>query len=174
MMIDDLLKSTEREGVDDLINFLHESDFYTAPASTKYHGNYFGGLAKHSLNVYNVFSEKMKYLPNRLKEDEIIISSICHDFCKINQYKPNKLRDGTLSASKPYVVEDYFPYGHGEKSVLVTSKYIDLTKKEQMLIRWHMGSFDPAWEMYGDKVLNYYPEVLAFHHADNEASRYLD
>ena len=48
-----LLKNTKRENIDKLIEWLEkETDFFSAPASTKYHLNYEGGLLVHSLNVF--------------------------------------------------------------------------------------------------------------------------
>lgn len=92
----------------------------------------------------------------------------------MNLYRPNLLKSGNLSESKPYVVQDDFPYGHGEKSVLLVSKHIELTNNEALLIRWHMGPFDAEWENYNEKVTLVCPAIYAFHNADQEASRYLD
>jgi hypothetical protein len=171
-----LLESTGREGIDALVKRLHETDFFTAPASTRpdYHGCYAGGLARHSLNVYDSFRPKVDAYSLDIRSDEAIIASICHDLCKIGIYVPNRLKSGALSESKPYVVEDDFPFGHGEKSVLIASRDILLTKNESLLMRWHMGPYDGDWEDYEDKIAKACPAIYAFHASDVEASRYLD
>lgn len=175
-MIITLFKNTKRKGIDKLIAGLALTDFYEAPASTRldYHGCEKGGLAEHSLNVYNLFEDKVKRYNLDIKPEEITIASLCHDFCKIGLYKPNRLKSGSISKTKPYVVDDLFPFGHGEKSVAFVNKYISLTKNESLLIRWHMGNFDSEWENYEDKVAKSCPAIYAFQYADQEASKYLD
>ncbi|MBW2964210.1 metal-dependent phosphohydrolase [Candidatus Woesearchaeota archaeon] len=171
-----LLEETGRPGIDDLVEWLIATDFFQAPASTRldYHGCHEGGLAVHSLNVYDAFEEKARLYSLDLKPEERTIASLCHDFCKIDLYQPNLLKSGNLSGAKPYVVKDDFPYGHGEKSVLLVSRHIELTNNEALLIRWHMGPFDAEWENYHEKVALACPAIYAFHNADQEASRYLD
>ncbi|HII72800.1 TPA: HD domain-containing protein [Candidatus Woesearchaeota archaeon] len=171
-----LLKSTERPGIDGLIGWLQESDYFTAPASTRldYHGCHEGGLAQHSLNVYEVFEEKAKTYGLDLRKDEIIIASLLHDACKIDVYQPNTLKSGNLSESKPYVMKDDFPMGHGEKSAFLVRRYIQMTMNETLLIRWHMGNFDGEWENYRERVENACPAIYAFQHSDDEASKYMD
>ncbi|MFC1742259.1 metal-dependent phosphohydrolase [Nanoarchaeota archaeon] len=171
-----LLEETERPGIDNLVEWLEETDFFTAPASTRpdYHGCHEGGLAQHALNVYDSFEAKAQQYDLQLEQEERTIASICHDFCKIDFYIPNILKSGNLSGSKPYVVEDNFPFGHGEKSALAASRHIDLTKNEALLIRWHMGPFDAEWDNYQEKVGKACPAIYAFHNADQEASKYMD
>ena len=82
-----LLQSTNREGMDKLLEFLEKSDFYTAPASTRYHGNYEGGLLEHSMKVYEIFKEKIKQSGLQTPEESVIISALLHDICKTNFYK---------------------------------------------------------------------------------------
>ncbi|MFC1754537.1 metal-dependent phosphohydrolase [Thermoproteota archaeon] len=171
-----LLKATKRPGIDKLIKWLSSTDYFTAPASTRldYHGCHEGGLALHSLNVYDLFEARNREYGLGLQDDEVTLASICHDFCKIDQYIPNLLKSGKISSSKPYVVQDPYPFGHGEKSVLVVSKHIDLTVPEALLIRWHMGQFDAEWETYENKTAQACPAIYAFQHADHDASNYLD
>ena len=83
----ELLKSTNREGIENLLAFLEKTDFYAAPASTKYHGAYKGGLLEHSMKVYEILKEKIKNEKLDVKEDTIIISALLHDICKLNFYK---------------------------------------------------------------------------------------
>jgi hypothetical protein len=174
--IEGLLRRVHRDGIEGLVESLGSTDFFTAPASTRldYHGCKEGGLAEHSLNVYRLFDDKAKRFGLDLSPEEVIIASIAHDFCKIGIYVPNYLKSGKLSDSKPYVVQDNFPFGHGEKSVIFASKHIHLTDKEALLIRWHMGHYDAEWENSEERVAAACPAIYAFHNADMEASKYLD
>jgi len=166
----ELLKSVSRKGIDDLISFAEGSDFFSAPASTRYHGNYPGGLAYHSYLVYKGFKRQVDYYELKIPSDSIIITGICHDFCKIGLYQPNVLKDGQVPDAKPYKHVDDFPLGHGEKSLSIVQRHIQLTNQEAMIIRWHMGSYDPAWHSNQEKIEKTFPEVVVFHHADHEVS----
>ena len=140
-----LLKKVNRDGIDRLIEFLEKTDFFTAPASTKFHSNYEGGLADHSLNVY----KELKELTNgQWPEESIIIIGILHDICKVNNYKVEmrnkKNPDTGVWYQEPYyTTDDMMPLGHGEKSVMLISEFIRLTKEELYSIRWHMGGYEP-------------------------------
>lgn len=161
-----LLKEVTRPGMDRLIEWLeNKSDFFVAPASTIYHGNYEGGLADHSLNVYELFSEKNKRYDLGLSEDSIRIMALLHDICKTNFYEiykknvnisPNNDKTGWRKIDC-YKVNDQFPMGHGEKSALMIGCYIKLTKEEMLGVRWHMGGYEnkdnynslsAAWGMF--------------------------
>jgi hypothetical protein len=172
----ELLTLTGRQGIDTLVDWLMTTDFFTAPASTRldFHGCEAGGLAQHALNVYEAFEMKASQYDLGLREDERTIASLCHDFCKIGLYVPNRLKSGALSEAKPYVVQDDFPLGHGEKSVLIVSRHIELTNNEALLMRWHMEHYDAEWENYKERVERACPAIHAFHAADMEASKYLD
>ena len=141
----ELLRNIDREGMDALINFLEKSDFFVAPASTKFHGDYEGGLVEHSLKVYEILSKKMKNLDIDLKisEDTLKIVALLHDICKVNfykiEYRNAKNAAGVWEKVPYYTVEDTIPYGHGEKSVMMLTEYIKLTSEEKYCIRWHMG-----------------------------------
>ena len=172
-----LLKSINREGMDELINFIERSDFSKAPASTRFHGSYEGGLLEHSLNVYKILSEKVKNCPIELNvsQDSIIIMSLLHDICKANFYKVdyrNAKNDlGVWEKVPYYTIDDTIPYGHGEKSVMMISEYIKLTVEEKYAIRWHMGFTEPK-EMYSTigQAYKKYPIALLTHEADLEAT----
>lgn len=144
----DLLKEVNRPGIDKLIEWIEsKSDFFIAPASTMFHGNYEGGLCEHSLNVYRLFKEKNDRYDLGLSEDNVKIMALLHDLCKANFYKlssRNKKIDGQWKAIPWYDVEDAFPVGHGEKSVIMLQQFIRLTKEELMGIRWHMGGYEAA------------------------------
>lgn len=172
-----LLLDTGRPGIEDLVGWLEdETDYFTAPASSRpdYHGCHEGGLAEHSANVYTVFEQKVRQYCLGVNDDEVVIASLLHDVCKVNQYRPNVLKSGNVSAAKPYVIDDALPIGHGEKSIFLVNRHIKLTPAETLLIRWHMGPFDESWENYETKVGRACPAIYAFHNADQEASKYLD
>ena len=154
-----LLSFVERDGVQDLLEWLESTDFYTAPASTKYHGAYAGGLLEHSLNV---FRRLVKRCP-AADMDTLTITALLHDVCKIHLYE--KTEDG-------YRHNEQFPIGHGEKSVILILRHMPLTDEEITAISWHMGAFDSragagrslsqAWEKC--------PLALHLHLADMEAT----
>lgn len=168
-----LLKSTNRDGIDKLIEFIRKSDFYTAPASTRFHNCHEGGLLEHSLNVFDCLYNKIKStdvfkkaLSDSAKEfwdtDElektIVIVALLHDLCKMFMYEvemKNKKIYSDHGSKKDsqgrydwesvlgYTVNDRVPYGHGEKSVMMIEQFITLTKEERFAIRWHMGFTEP-------------------------------
>lgn len=176
-----LLKSTGREGIDRLIDYLDNTDFYEAPASTKYHLSKEGGLLEHTLNVYDCLE---RIAATRIDKNSIIISALLHDLCKVNFYvKVTKSRKMGMKVNdygkvvadwqdyETYEVEDTFPIGHGEKSVIIAQKYISLTDLEIAMIRWHMGPGrdDSEWTGFY-KACTKYPEVALIHNADMEAT----
>ena len=139
-----------REGADKLLDFLlNGSDFFTAPASTRYHGAYEGGLVEHSLNVYDCLKDmlarpRMKELYGiEYSEESIAIAGLLHDICKVNFYKTSyrnvKDETGRWQSVPYYTIEDTLPYGHGEKSAYIVSAYMRLTRDEAFAIRYHMG-----------------------------------
>lgn len=184
--IKELLLSTKRKGIESLISWLeNETDFFTAPASTRFHGSHKGGLAEHSLNVYKCLDELSTNLSHGFQNflfDSVIISSLLHDVCKTNYYKEttrnvkNELT-GQWEKQPYYTVEDSEPYGHGEKSVMLIEKFIDLTPSEKYAIRWHMGGFDESVKGGSYAIGNTfekYPLALALHMADLMATYILE
>jgi hypothetical protein len=177
----ELLKSTKREGMEDVINFLEKSDFFKAPASTKFHGSHEGGLAEHSMSVYKILVEKVKTAPIQIDtpEESLIIMALLHDICKSNYYKVDfrnaKNANGEWEKVPYYTVDDTIPYGHGEKSVMMLTEYIKLTNEEKYAIRWHMGFSEPK-ENYSPLGLAYkkYPIALLLNEADLESSYFFD
>jgi hypothetical protein len=151
-----LLKSTNREGIDKLINWLeNKSDFFNAPSSTIYHGNFPGGLCQHSLNVYYAakhFYETYKELGiadkhmENIKEDNIIISALLHDLCKANFYTPvekfTKDEKGAWIKYFSYKIDEKLPLGHGGKSIFIAQNFIKLTGDELCAMQWHMAMSD--------------------------------
>ena len=139
-----------REGSDKLLDYLiNKCDFFTAPASTRFHSAYAGGLAQHSLNVYYCLKDYLSR--ERVKEtyklsyteEQIAIVALLHDMCKIDCYKTDfrnvKNDKGQWEKVPTYKFEDPLPYGHGEKSVYMISGFMRLSREEAMAIRWHMG-----------------------------------
>lgn len=174
-----LLKSTNREGMEKLIEWLKKSDYFTAPASTKFHGNYEGGLAEHSYNVYNLFKEKVERFSLNLSEETIINATLLHDVCKIGLYKRKekfrKDKDDKWEKYFPFVIDDALPLGHGEKSVILIQAFIKLTREEIFLIRYHMGGFLSEEEKKNlNKAVELIPAIVAIHTADYEASTFLE
>ena len=148
-----LLRSVKREGIEDLIKFLESTDFFTAPASTRFHGDFAGGLVEHSMKVYEILVQKVKTAskPIEVSEDTLKIVALLHDVCKANFYKVDyrnaKNALGVWEKVPYYTVEDTIPYGHGEKSVMMITEYMKLTSEEKYAIRWHMGYTEPK-ELY--------------------------
>lgn len=176
-----------KEGVKELMDWLeNETDFYTAPASTKFHGNYKGGLVEHSINVYyslinyaHLFKAEDVGYWEQMPESSLIITALFHDLCKANFYKPdtrNVKNNGKWEQVDCFSIDDQFPYGHGEKSVYLLNKFIKLTDEEALAIRWHMGAYDNAVKG-GDyslsKVYDTNPLAFALHQADEFASHVL-
>lgn len=137
----------KREGIEDLLDYLETTDFYEAPASSMYHGNYKGGLVEHSLNVFSMLSGSSSYASSEYSLETLAIVSLFHDLCKANTYKiemRNVKEDGVWKQVPFYKVNEEYPFGHGEKSVYLIMKHMKLTDEEALAIRWHMGGFDSA------------------------------
>ena len=168
-----LLKQIDREGMDKLIEFLNRSDFFEAPASTRFHGCFKGGLLEHSMKVYEILKTKTE------DSDSVKIIALLHDICKVNYYKTDyrnaKNEQGVWEKVPYYTVDDLIPYGHGEKSVMMISEFIKLTPEERYAIRWHMGFTEPK-ELYGTigQAYKKYPVALLVHEADLEETYFYD
>ncbi|MBE6529289.1 MAG: HD domain-containing protein [Ruminococcaceae bacterium] len=169
-----------REGSDKLLEFLQKSDFFTAPASTRYHGACEGGLLQHSLNVYDCLCDilarpRMKELYGISYSDEsIAIAGLLHDICKVNFYKVStrnvKDKTGHWTTVPYYTIEDPLPYGHGEKSVYMISAYMKLTRDEAFAIRYHMGFSGTEDVGNVGRALEMFPLAYATVCADMEAA----
>lgn len=150
----EMLKSTEREGVDYVIEEIERLGFFDAPASANHHLNVEGGLTQHSLNVAKASLavwEAMKplepTLDKEITRDSIIIAALLHDVCKADIYrrsvKKKKNALGQWEDSEGYkLTYKNFPMGHGEKSlVVVLCSGLELSDAEMLAIRWHMGAW---------------------------------
>lgn len=177
-----LLLDTGREGIDKLLVYLRTTDFYTAPASTRFHNSCEGGLVSHSLNVYEMLKQKMEqplWARYNVSSGTIAIVSLLHDICKAGFYdvEMRNRKDDTGAWIKVpfYVVNDQLPYGHGEKSVYIVGSFIKLTREEAMAIRWHMGFSEPRENYsYLGKAMEMFPLIVALHEADMEATYLLE
>ena len=172
-----------REGADKLLDFLlNGSDFFTAPASTRYHGAHEGGLVEHSLNVYDCLKDMMERLNERYgieyPEESIAIAGLLHDICKVNFYKTSyrnvKDETGRWQSVPYYTIEDTLPYGHGEKSAYIVSAYIRLTRDEAFAIRYHMGFSGTEDPGNVGRALEMFPLAYATCCADMEAAFLLE
>ncbi|NLL56254.1 MAG: hydrolase [Clostridiales bacterium] len=176
-----------REGSKELLNYIESSDFFTAPASTRFHSAFEGGLCEHSVKAYYRF---MQLLENEYEGDfeeklnisyeSVAIIALLHDICKVGFYKMEfrnvKNEYGEWDKKPYYTIDDSLPYGHGEKSVYMISGFMRLKREEAMAINWHMGGFDTRvlGGSYGLSDAFYkYPVALLFHIADVQAT-YLD
>jgi hypothetical protein len=174
--IEELLRSTKRPGIERVIKFLADRDFYTAPASTRFHGNHEGGLAEHSYNVFLLLDKKNIDYGLGIPHNSVIIAGLLHDICKVDFYTTGtrnvKDKAGKWQQVRVYQVEDKLVMGHGAKSVYMLQNMIRLTLQEAMMIRWHMGPFaNEGDNQYGfNNACEQVPAVCAIHTADMEAS----
>ena len=143
-----LMSTIQRPGVQELLAWLESSDFYTAPASTRFHGAYFGGLLEHSLNVYDELSRlQSAYTEIDIPRESLILVSLFHDLCKVNMYNVEKrFRKDEAGKWIPYdafVLNEKLHYGgHGSKSVFILQNFIKLTAEEAVAINCHMSTWD--------------------------------
>lgn len=170
-----LCRVIKRDGIQNLLKWLEANDFYTAPASTRFHGAYAGGLLQHSLNVYDELSRLLAVYPEiECSEESAVICSLFHDFCKINCYttekRNRKNESGQWESYDAYKWDERFCFGgHGSKSVFLVQHFISLTPEEATAINCHMGAFD------NDKVGSAFEQIpLAWLvHVADEAATYI-
>jgi len=182
--IDIFTNKVKREGADKLLEYLETSDFFTAPASARFHSSYEGGLLDHSLNVYDCLvsylaSERAQNFGFNYSDESIAIVALLHDLCKVGVYKKGfrnvKDEKGMWQRVDTFEFDDQLPYGHGEKSVYIISGFMRLTREEAFAIRYHMGysseredprNVSAAFEMF--------PLAFALSTADSEATYFLE
>lgn len=175
-----------RPGSDKLLNYLisEQSDFFTAPCSTRFHGSYAGGLVQHSINVYNCLKD---YLSRQRTKDvygmeytneSIALTALLHDVCKMNfysvDYRNAKNEQGVWEKIPYYTINDQLPYGHGEKSVYIVSGFMRLTREEAFAIRYHMGFSGIEDRNSIGKAFEMFPLAFALSVADMEATYFLE
>lgn len=175
----------KRDGADKLLEYLtNRCDFFTAPASTRFHSSYEGGLAQHSLNVYECLVHYLERERVRevyrlsCSEETAAVVALLHDICKIDTYVRDfrnvKNEQGQWEKVPVYRAEDKLPYGHGEKSVYMISGFMKLTREEAMAIRWHMGFSGSEDANLVGRALETYPLAFALSTADMEATYFLE
>lgn len=179
--------NSPREGMDKLLAYLKTTDFFTAPASARYHNSRTRGLVEHSLNVCRRLvralydwqarlPEEDRLGPDKLAsaEDSAVVSALLHDICKSNFYRldSRNRKKGSEWVKEPYyaVREDALNYGHGEESVYIAQAYIKIKREEAFAIRFHMGDFE---DQNTSRAYEKYPLAIKLHVADLEAT-YLD
>ena len=185
--IKDLLLSTHREGMMELVDYMEEYGFFRAPCSTSHNLSHEGGLAEHSLNVYEAMVAFDEMVGGPLKYESIIICALLHDLGKMGQYDkpnyvPNMLKGRATKAnsnpepyqstSKPYVTNPELLYiDHEVRSVAIASRFIELTEEEQQAILWHNGLYgNYKYQIQGKET----PLYLILHFADMWASRVVE
>ncbi len=174
----------KRDGSQRLLDWIRSTDFYTAPASTRFHGAFPCGLVQHSLNVFSRLKQEYE-LENghdltHGQLESVAIVGLLHDICKANFYevemRNRKNEQGQWEKYPAYIVNDKLPYGHGEKSVYIISGFMRLTREEAVAIRWHMGGFDDSVKggsYSAGNAFKMFPLALLTHLADMKAT-YLD
>lgn len=199
-----MMAVSDRPGFDRLMDYIEKSDFYKAPASTRFHLSCEGGLLQHSLNVYDALIGRMQ-----LQEDgeyhyivsgksiasfslgTLTVVALLHDICKTGfyaiEYRNKKIYSDTGSKRdaagrfdwkvvSTYTINDKNPYGHGEKSVMMIEEFVKLSMEERYAICWHMGMANCGQEQLQafNASCELYPLVLLLHNADQEASHFME
>lgn len=176
-----------RQGIEKLNGWLQNTDFFTAPASTRFHGAYPGGLVEHSINVamhlfdlYDRFPQLFG-ISEELAKESLALVALYHDVCKANFYKigtKNQKNEQTGKWEKVpfYQIEDKLPYGHGEKSVYLIEHFVRLKTAEAMAVRWHMGAFDADGVKLNtlSQAFDEYPLAFFLHTADMMANHFTE
>lgn len=143
-----LRENVNREGLEELIEWLLQTDFFVAPASTKFHSNFVGGLCLHSLYVYHRMVELNDYYQLNYSSDALAVCGLLHDVCKVNMYVQGernvKDKEGNWYKKPVWEIDEELPLGHGEKSCILIQRFISLAIDELLAIRWHMAGFDSA------------------------------
>lgn len=173
----------KREGAQDLLSWLDNTDFFEAPASTRFHGAYEGGLCEHSIHVFEELVRLLRAYPEiKVSGETAAIVSLLHDLCKIDSYKPElkSRKTGRLQRNGKPEWENYMGFsfeegfcfgGHGSKSVYLAMRYMKLTDEEAVAINCHMGPWDRSPNDYsiGD-AFEHWPLAWLLHVADESAT----
>lgn len=163
-----------RDGSKELLDWLQTTDFFTAPASTRYHCACENGLVMHSVSVFNTLMEK-HFDEETDNIESIAICALLHDLCKAQFYKVSTRnvkneQTGQWEKVPYYAIEDSFPFGHGEKSVFLIERFMRLKIDEAMAIRWHMGEFGDKNSNTISQAYDRYPLAVKLHLADLEST----
>lgn len=166
----------KRPGADDLLKWMLSTDFFDAPASTRFHGCHEGGLCEHSIHVWEELVRLLRAYPEvKVSAETAAIVSLLHDLCKIGVYKVElrNVKEGNVWVKRPYYTfnEDFCYGGHGSKSVFLAQKYMDLTETEAVAINCHMGFSDRGPGDYSiGSAYEQYPLAWLLHVADESAT----
>lgn len=174
-------ENIKREGADKLLAYVEKTDYFTAPASARFHNAFEGGLCDHSINVYHRLKglcelEKSKNPDFDFTQESVALCALFHDICKVNYYTVeyrNSKENGEWVKKPFFAVKEVFPYGHGEKSVYIINNYLKLTVEEAVAINWHMGGFDARCRGGDNSVSGAYakyPFAVLLHLADMQAT----
>ena len=169
-------ENIQRDGIEDLLEWLDRGDFYKAPASTKFHGAFEGGLVLHSLNVYYQLKRLCEWFECEASPESIAIVSLFHDLCKVGTYKVEmrwRKNDQNQWEQYPTYVrnEDFAFGGHGSKSVYIVHSFMALLPDEASAINCHMGQWDST--IYSNPTEVYERNLLAWLlHVADEAATY--
>lgn len=170
----ELCSKVKREGFEDLVKWLEASDFFYAPASSRFHGSHAGGLLEHSLNVYDELNRLLTAYPEvKASTESVIITALFHDLCKVNFYTTEKRNrkdaNGKWESYDSYVIDEKFHYGgHGSKSVFILQNYIKLTAEEATAINCHMSCWDGNKDV--GAAFEQFPLAWLVHVADESAA----
>ena len=170
-------ENIHREGAQALLEWISTTDFFTAPASTKFHCACECGLVQHSVSVYQTMAERYFDAAAGDNAESFALCGLLHDLCKAQFYKVStrnvKNEKGAWEQVPYYAIEDQFPYGHGEKSVFLIERFVRLKPSEAVAIRWHMGGFDDAAKGGSfsiSQAYEKYPLAVKLHLADLEST----
>lgn len=168
----------KRDGIDELLDWLEHTDFFTAPASTRYHGAFEGGLVMHSLNVFVQLRNLRRWYDCKASDESVAIVALFHDLCKVGCYKVElrwrKDANDKWEQYPTYKFDEDFAYGgHGAKSVFLIQSFMRLTPDEAAAINCHMGQWDAT--TYSNPTEVYCRNKLAWLlHVADEAADFLD
>ena len=184
-----LAAEINREGAAQLLSWLNSSDFFSAPASTRFHSSFEGGLCRHSLFVYDRLIKRLDeiraYYPNvsdKELNEKLAVSALLHDVCKVDFYKTDYKNQKVYKSSGSkydsngnfdwetvefYTIDEKLPFGHGEKSVYIIQSFMQLKRDEAAAILAHMGDFS---DQKTSKIFDMFPLAVFLHIADLEAS----
>lgn len=171
-----ICKAVDRQGMTELLQWLEDTDFYTCPASAKFHCAYAGGLLEHSLNVYDELKRLLSAYPEiKVSEDSVAITALFHDLCKVNFYvtekRNRKNEHGQWESYDACTIKEKFCFGgHGSKSVFLVQHFLQLTPEEAVAINSHMGSWDGNKDV--GNAYEQFPLAWLVHVAD-EASTFI-
>lgn len=170
-----LCNSINRDGMSELLKWLETTDFYSCPASTRFHGAYSGGLLEHSLHVYDELKRLLSAYPEvEISDESAIITALFHDLCKANMYvaekRNRKNTTGQWESYDAFSIKEKFCFGgHGSKSVFLIQHFIKLSPEEAVAINCHMGAFTDDWRSVGN-AFEQFPFAFLLSVADQSAT----